>query len=162
MKAQVPVALILVFASFTGCATTEYMGPLDHQTDDVSVPSEPTAASPNVKAPPRQPRSYPPFLPKVVDVAATTVTLQHPGGGREVVPRDSTYTQVETSAGIGAVEGLFWGAALGAGAAGAGCSRGGCNAAGAVALAAVVAGIGALYGAMRGQTTTYVFAPQWP
>jgi hypothetical protein len=136
----------------SGCATTRYMGPLDAGRADGPV----TDASPP---------NYPSILPKIVAVTPTDVVMAYPGGARQLLPKNSSYVQVETSYGIGALEGFLGGAAIGlaAGAAGStGCSSDSCTGA-ALALTALITGaFGALYGVVVGQTTTYVFAPTRP
>ena len=147
MRAAAVVAAALWIGA-SGCATTRYMGPLDAGGAD--------AAARN---------AYPPILPKIVAVTPTDVVLAYPGGGRQLLPKNSSYVQVETSYGIGALEGFLGGAAIGlaAGAAGSSeCSSDTCTGA-ALALSALVTGaFGALYGVVVGQTTTYVFAPTRP
>ena len=141
----------------SGCATTRYMGRLD-------FPSERPSPTPSGRASVPAKDDYPATLPKIVAATPTDVVLECPGGGRQLLPRNSTYVQVDTSYGMGALEGFLGGAAIGlaAGAVGStGCSSDACSGA-AIGLSALVSGaFGALYGVWVGQKTTYVFAP-WP
>lgn len=94
-------------------------------------------------------------------MSGNQAVLGYPGGGTEVVSTDSTYSQLEVSAGLGAFEGFLGGAAVGAAAGVSGCSNGG-DCAAAVIVGTMLAGaIGALYGAMVGHKTTYVLGPHW-
>jgi hypothetical protein len=126
-----------------GCTVTRYLGPLDIVTP-VS-------------------RSYPSNVPRVLSVSGTNAVLGYPGGGTEIVATDSTYVQVEVSAGLGAFEGFLGGAALGVTAVAASsssCSGDDCTAA--LIIAPLLMGaIGALYGAMVGHKTTYTLGPRW-
>ena len=130
----------LVALSLSACSTTRYLGPLDAVTP-VS-------------------RSYPANVPRVLSVSGNQAVLGYCGGGTQVIPADTTYAQVETSAGLGAFEGFLTGAAVGATAGATGCSGGGGDCARALVVGFVLAGaIGALYGAMVGHKTTYVLGP---
>jgi hypothetical protein len=135
------IATGVIALSLSGCSTTRYLGPLNAVTP-VS-------------------RSYPANVPRVLSVSGNQAVLGYPGGGTGVVSANSTYVQVETSAGLGAFEGFLVGAALGGAAGAGGCSSGG-DCAGAVVIGTVLMGaLGALCGAMVGHRTTYVLGPRW-
>jgi hypothetical protein len=163
MRAGATLAAAIWFATSVasaGCATTRYMGPLDIVPDPPRVAP---AATGHSAAPVKD--DYPACLPKIIAVTPTQVVFGYPGSTPQLLPRNSTYVQEQTNYGVGALEGFLGGAAIGAvaGAIGAkGCSSGSCAGA-AIALTALVSGaLGALYGVVVGQKTTYVFAPSPP
>jgi hypothetical protein len=131
----------LVAVSLGGCSTTRYLGPLNAVTP-VS-------------------RSYPSNVPRVLSVSGNQAVLGYPGGGTEVVSADGTYVQLETNAGLGALEGFLGGAAVGAAAVAAGsssCTGGDCTAA-LIVGPLLMGAIGALYGAVVGPKKTNVLGP---
>ena len=136
------LAVTLVTALAGGCSTTRYLGPMNVVT--------PAGAS------------YPADLPRVLSVSGTQAVLGYPGGGTQLVASDSSYVQIETSPGLGALEGFLGGAAVGAGAVAAkssDCSGGDCTAA-LIVMPLISGAVGAIYGAIAGHKTTYILGPR--
>jgi len=136
------LAATLITVLIGGCSTTRYLGPMNVVTPISS--------------------SYPSDLPRVVSVSGTQAVLAYPGGGTQLVASDSSYVQMETRPGLGALEGFLGGAAVGAAAVAAdssSCSGGDCTTA--LLVGPLISGaIGAIYGAMVGHKTTYILGPR--
>jgi hypothetical protein len=146
----------------TGCTTTRQVWPPPTPATVPAAHSLVPMRHPQPKPGPPGESELPEDVPRVASASPAGLELAYPSGARALLPPGESLFVVRTNAGMGAAEGAAGGLLLSLVAAvrvadDARCESGSDCTAAAVVSVIIGTALGALFGVLRGHTTTYVY-----